>query len=71
MMTMHYEVTTLYTKEQKNKMVTLLNQQGIRLDQNIYYSCGIFNDKDEMIATGSYYRNTLRCIAIEDRKSVV
>lgn len=67
MMTMHYEVTTLYTKEQKNKMVTLLNQQGIRLDQNIDYSCGIFNDKDEMIATGSYYRNTLRCIAIDDR----
>ena len=32
---MHYEVTTLYTKEQKDKMVTLLNQQGIRLDQNL------------------------------------
>ena len=45
MMTMHYEITTLYTKEQKDKMVTLLNQQGIRLDQNIEYSCGVFNDK--------------------------
>lgn len=64
---MHYEVTTLYTKEQKEKMIALLNAQRIRLDKNIDYSCGIFNDNQEIIATGSYYQNTLRCLAIDER----
>ena len=41
----------------------LLQQEGIRRDANLDYSCGIFED-GELIATGSSFQNTLRCLAV-------
>ncbi len=42
----------------------LLEQEGIRLDGNLDYTCGIFDDDGELIATGSCFQNTLRCLAV-------
>ena len=45
------------------QMDTLLEQEGIRRDRNLDYSCGVFDD-GELIACGSSFHNTLRCLAV-------
>ena len=42
----------------------LLTEEGIRLDSHLDYTCGLFDDKGQLIATGSCFRNTLRCLAV-------
>lgn len=51
-------------EKEKLKMVALLNQEGIRLDPFIEYSVGIYRN-DDLLATGSFYKNTLRCLAVD------
>ena len=48
----------------QRKMDALLVREGIRRDDNLDYSCGIFDEDYELIATGSCYRNTIRCTAV-------
>jgi len=49
-----------------NKMVdALLTEEGIRRDANLDYMCGIFDDDGQLIATGSYFGNTIRCCAVK------
>ena len=45
----------------------LLHQEGIRLDGNLDYTCGIFDEDGSLIATGSCFENTLRCLAVSSR----
>ena len=45
------------------QMDELLLQEGIRRDRNLDYSCGVFED-GELIACGSSFHNTLRCLAV-------
>ncbi|MCR5825779.1 MAG: [citrate (pro-3S)-lyase] ligase [Oscillospiraceae bacterium] len=42
----------------------LLEREGIRRDAHIDYTCGIFDDDWRLIATGSCYKNTIRCLAV-------
>lgn len=46
------------------KMDILLSSAGLRRDANLDYSCGIYNENDTLIATGSSFLNTLRCLAV-------
>ena len=41
----------------------LLQEEGIRRDKNLDYTCVIYDDDLYVIATGSCFRNTLRCFA--------
>ncbi|MBQ7536089.1 MAG: [Stomatobaculum sp.] len=41
----------------------LLQEEGIRRDNNLDYTCVIYDDDLHVIATGSCFRNTLRCFA--------
>lgn len=41
----------------------LLESEGIHRDKNLDYTCAIYDD-DQIIATGSCFGNTLRCIAV-------
>ena len=43
----------------------LLKQEGISLDANLEYTMGLYDDSDVLRATGSFYRNTLRCLAVD------
>ncbi|MGN1003137.1 MAG: [citrate (pro-3S)-lyase] ligase [Oscillospiraceae bacterium] len=54
------EKNDLYSNRCMDK---LLEAEGIRRDRNLDYSCGIFDD-GELIATGSCFENSLRCIAV-------
>lgn len=42
----------------------LLQQQGIERDGNLDYTLGLYDD-DRLVATGSFYENTLRCLAVD------
>lgn len=42
----------------------LLKKEGIRADKSLDYTCGIYDDEMNLIATGSCFGNTLRCMAV-------
>ncbi len=46
------------------QMDELLRAEGIRRDNNLDYSCGVFDEDGGLIATGSCFHNTLRCLAV-------
>ena len=46
------------------QMDALLRAEGIRRDKNLDYSCGVFDEDGALIAAGSSYKNTLRCLAV-------
>ena len=43
----------------------LLEQEGIRRDANLDYTCGIFDEDWNLAATGSSFGSTLRCFAVD------
>ena len=45
-------------------VTALLQAEGIRLDANLDYTCGMYDDEMNIIATGSCFDNTLRCLAV-------
>ena len=47
------------------QMDALLKREGIERDRNITYSAAIYDDDGSMIATGSLFENTLRCLAVD------
>lgn len=49
--------------EEKAKLLKLLGHEGLELDNFIEYTVGIYH-AENLIATGSFYRNTLRCLAV-------
>ena len=46
------------------EMDQLLRQEGIRRDANLDYSCGIYDEEENLVATGSCFGNTIRCLAV-------
>lgn len=42
----------------------LLRQEGIRRDGNLDYTCGLFDEDWNLVATGSCFHNTIRCLAV-------
>ena len=58
----------LAADRQSNLQVdALLEQEGIRRDGNLDYTCGIFDDDWNLIATGSCFHNTIRCLAVSSQ----
>lgn len=45
-------------------MDALLEKEGIERDKNLDYSIGLFDDNYDLVATGSCFANTLRCMAV-------
>lgn len=63
---MDYSVTTIFPDDAyaQAQMGKLLAQSGLCKDGNLDYSCGIFDQEEALIATGSCFGNTLRCLAV-------
>ncbi|MCR4676162.1 MAG: [citrate (pro-3S)-lyase] ligase [Sphaerochaetaceae bacterium] len=63
---MSYSLETIapYNSLFNKKMDTLLKNEGIKRDGHLDYSCGLFDDDYNIVATGSCYNNTLRCLAV-------
>ena len=51
-------------RQSSQQVDTLLLQEGIGRDGNLDYTCGIFDDDWNLIATGSCFHNTIRCLAV-------
>ncbi len=61
-----YSISKIYSSDRHSmqQVEELLNAEGIRKDANLDYTCGIFDDDMNVIATGSCFGNTLRCMAV-------
>ena len=61
-----YTVSQIFPSDRRAncQMDELLSAEGIRRDANLDYSCGMYDDEMNMIATGSCFGNTLRCMAV-------
>ncbi len=52
-------------KRARRQMDALLQQEGIERDKNLDYSVGLFDEDYNLVATGSCFKNTLRCMAVD------
>lgn len=49
----------------QKQVEALLEQEGIRKDGHLDYTCGLFDEDWRLMATGSCFGNTLRCLAVD------
>ena len=54
-------------KRGQTKLRALLEGEGITLDGNLDYTCGLFDEDYQLVATGSTFGCTLRCFAVDHR----
>ena len=61
-----YNITQIYPNDKRgNEQINaLLLAEGIRRDNNLDYTCGMLDENMNVIATGSCFGNTLRCMAV-------
>lgn len=52
-------------KRGMRQMDALLKQEGIEQDKNLDYTAGLFDDDYNLVAVGSCFQNTLRCLAVD------
>lgn len=64
---MDYTIKKNYSgdKELNAKINALLKSEGIMRDKNLDYTCAIINENGDVIATGSSFKNTLRCLCVK------
>jgi len=61
-----YTVSRISSTDKRavRQMDALLENEGIERDKNLDYSIGLFDDNYDLVATGSCFANTLRCMAV-------
>ena len=61
-----YTISKIYPSDKRslNQIRALLEQEGITLDANLDYTCGMYDEDYNIIATGSCFGPTLRCFAV-------
>lgn len=52
---------------QLKKIKKFLEDQELKLDSNLDYTIVFYDDEDEVVATGSFKKNILKCIAVNNR----
>jgi len=64
-----YQLSRIYPSDQRGlkQMDALLQQEGIERDKNLDYMAGLFDDDYNLVATGSCFKNTLRCFAVDHK----
>ncbi len=63
---MQYQIRQIFAfdKAAQQQVLALLTGEGITRDRNLDYTAAIFDESGVMAATGSFFRNTLRCLAV-------
>lgn len=61
-----YSVSKVYSSDKRanSEIEKLLLNEGIRRDKNLDYTCAVYDEDYNVIATGSCFGNTLRCMAV-------
>ena len=49
----------------REEVRALLKREGLALDKNLDYTIGLYDESYRLAATGSYFANTLRCLAVD------
>ena len=64
---MSYGISPISPSDRRgNRQVDeLLKAAGIRRDGNLDYTCGMFDEDFNLVATGSCFGPTLRCLAVD------
>lgn len=64
---MEYTVRTVRPEDRELSAAVdaLLHQEGIQRDGNLDHTCAIVDEEGAVVATGSCFRNTLRCFAVD------
>lgn len=67
---MDYVIRRIYPFDQpeQEKLHRLLDREGISADRNLEYTVGLYDQGGRLAATGSYYKNTLRCLAVDGER---
>lgn len=52
-------------KQARQELNLLLTAEKIRLDANLDYTAGLYDENGKLVATGSCFANTLRCLAVD------
>ncbi len=62
-----YSLSQIRGNDKRNLrlMDALLEKEGIERDKNLDYSAGLFDEDYQLVATGSCFKNTLRCMAVD------
>lgn len=62
-----YHISQIHpsSRRELRQLDALLEKEGIRRDQHLDYTAGLFDDDYELAATGSCFKNTLRCMAVD------
>ena len=62
-----YEESRIYPSDKRamEEYRALLEREGIRRDGSLEYTLGLYDSQGSLVATGSYYKNTLRCLAVD------
>ena len=63
-----YAISQIYPSDRRanTQINELLLAEGIRRDANLDYTCGMYDEEMSIIATGSCFGNTLRCMAVSN-----
>ena len=61
-----YVISKVYVSDKYalTQIDRLLEQEGIRRDANLDYTCAMYDEDYNIIGTGSCFGNTLRCFAV-------
>lgn len=62
----NYSIAKIYPNDRfaNSQIEKLLQEEGIRRDPNLDYTCGMYDEDMNIIATGSLFGNTLRCMTV-------
>lgn len=63
-----YAISQIYPSDRRanTQINELLLAEGVRRDANLDYTCGMYDEEMNIIATGSCFGNTLRCMAVSN-----
>ena len=65
---MQYDIRRVYAFDQaaRQQVQALLLGEGLTMDRNLAYTLAAYEPSRRMAGTGSFFRNTLRCLAVRD-----
>ena len=63
---MAYTISQVYLSDRRGlaQIDALLEREGIRRDRNLDYIGAAYDENDRIVATGSCFDNSLRCLAV-------
>lgn len=62
-----YHISQIFPEDlrEMKQLEALLKKEGIEQDKNLDYTVGLYDDSYRLAATGSCFKNTLRCLAVD------